>query len=321
MTHQHHRRPSLFWPILLIGIGVVLLLSNLGLLPPLSFNLLFRFWPLLLVIIGLDILLGRRSALGSIIKALIIVLLFGGIAGFLLLAPNAPDLLERVDSSAWQEAPISAPLLDYETASVTIDWASPPAKLYALSDSNQLIDGQISYAGSLDFDVVSQGDHAEVNLDTRRGGFVFSTGSGQHASPWEIGLHPRVSYDLNLDASSGPGDYDLHGLKISRLEIDAGSGPLTVSLPQSGIIEGVIDGGSGPIGLILPDQLEAKIVLEDGSGSFSPSHRFSRDQSERNDDASDPIWVTAGFGDTDNYIILQIDQGSGPIWIESPADQ
>ena len=46
----------IFWPLLLIAVGVVFLLSNLGLL---SFDpwQLWQLWPIILVIIGLDILL------------------------------------------------------------------------------------------------------------------------------------------------------------------------------------------------------------------------------------------------------------------------
>ena len=58
----------IFWPILLIAVGVLFLLSNLGLLP---FNPweLWQFWPLILIVIGLDILLeislGRGRAGGE----------------------------------------------------------------------------------------------------------------------------------------------------------------------------------------------------------------------------------------------------------------
>jgi len=46
----------IFWPILLIAVGVLFLLSNMGLLPfsPWQF---WKLWPLILVVIGLDILL------------------------------------------------------------------------------------------------------------------------------------------------------------------------------------------------------------------------------------------------------------------------
>jgi hypothetical protein len=46
----------IFWPILLIAVGVLFLLSNLGLLPFSPWEL-WRFWPLILVVIGLDIVL------------------------------------------------------------------------------------------------------------------------------------------------------------------------------------------------------------------------------------------------------------------------
>lgn len=46
----------IFWPILLVAIGVVFMLSNLGLLPFSPWEL-WRLWPLILVVIGLDILL------------------------------------------------------------------------------------------------------------------------------------------------------------------------------------------------------------------------------------------------------------------------
>ncbi len=45
-----------FWPLLLIAVGVLFLLSNLGLLPFDPWQL-WRLWPLILVVIGLDILL------------------------------------------------------------------------------------------------------------------------------------------------------------------------------------------------------------------------------------------------------------------------
>jgi hypothetical protein len=46
----------IFWPILIIVIGVLFLLSNLGMLPFSPWEL-WRLWPLILVVIGLDILL------------------------------------------------------------------------------------------------------------------------------------------------------------------------------------------------------------------------------------------------------------------------
>ena len=104
-------------------------------------------------------------------------------------------------------------------------------------------------------------------------------------------------------------------MNIESFNIDAGSGPLTITLPESGRIEGVIDGGSGPITLILPDSLEAKITLDGGSGSFLPSSQFSKSRSD-GDNNDLAVWVSDGYQEADNYIELEIDQGSGSIRIE-----
>jgi len=61
------RMGPVFWPILLIAVGVIFLLSNLGMLP-FDAGQLWRLWPLILVVIGLDVLLEafwRRGRPGS----------------------------------------------------------------------------------------------------------------------------------------------------------------------------------------------------------------------------------------------------------------
>ncbi|MBC7250601.1 MAG: hypothetical protein H5T62_09990 [Anaerolineae bacterium] len=90
-TRRSRRRPpSVFWPLMLIGVGVVLLLANLGYLPWQAWSVLWRLWPLLLVALGIDLLIGRRSVLGAIISAVLILLLIGGAIVIALLAQSIP---------------------------------------------------------------------------------------------------------------------------------------------------------------------------------------------------------------------------------------
>jgi hypothetical protein len=49
------RRGSVVWPLLLIAIGSILLLQNLGLLPGNLWGQIWRLWPLALVLIGLEL--------------------------------------------------------------------------------------------------------------------------------------------------------------------------------------------------------------------------------------------------------------------------
>ena len=46
--------------LILIGVGIVFLLSNLGLLP-ITIDELMRYWPVLLILLGISVLIRRTS--------------------------------------------------------------------------------------------------------------------------------------------------------------------------------------------------------------------------------------------------------------------
>lgn len=320
MARKHsHRKPSLLWPLLLIAIGIILLLSNLGILPSDTINLLWRFWPLIFIIMGLEALLGRRSRIGKVIASILTLLLIGGAFGFILIAQYVPEYIQQLKANPIKSETIQLLREDIQTAKITIDWSSGPARLYALSDSNYLIDGHIDYYGNLVFEVNSQASQAEVFLDTKINSvfLTFNTPRTQQTK-WDIGLHPAVALDLELDASSGSSVYDLSGLQIQTLQVDASSGPLEIILPEAGRIEkGFIDGASGPIDLILPETIEVQLTLETGSGPFIPTSRLQLHPTGGDEDTQ--VWVTKNYP-TQHYINLQIDQGSGSITIQDKKE-
>ena len=67
------RRGGLAGPILLIGFGLLLLLSNLGYISGSIWNILLRMWPVILIVAGIDLLIGRRSVWGSVLLIAIIL--------------------------------------------------------------------------------------------------------------------------------------------------------------------------------------------------------------------------------------------------------
>jgi hypothetical protein len=313
--HKPRRRPpSLFWPLVLIGAGVLLLLSNLGYLPWQSWNVLWRFWPLLLIALGIDILIGRRSTLGAIVSGLLILLLIGGAVLLVLFARNSPGLVDLTQPADWRTRHIEYALGDVEQASVKIDWPSAPGHLDALRDSPNLIQGDVAYRGELIFDVIARGDQADVELDSYFSGpwFVPFDFSRQERHRWEVWLSPDVSLDLDLDTGSGSCDFDLTGLQVSALVLDAGSGSIDLALPTASTFDGRIEGGSGSIAITLPESVGMRVALESGSGSFRPGERLRLVEGKRGDDG---VWKTDNFDTAETTIVLKIDQGSGSITI------
>lgn len=79
VSNRSHR-PGLFWPLLLVSIGIVFLLSNLGLWHGNVWNLLATWWPAIFIIGALDdVLRGKNWAGAVIIAALGAVLLLGNL--------------------------------------------------------------------------------------------------------------------------------------------------------------------------------------------------------------------------------------------------
>ena len=314
--YRPRRRPSLFWPILIIGAGVAFLLSNLGYLPWTSWNILWRLWPLLLVALGIDLLIGRRSVVGAIVSGVLILALVGGAIALAFFAESIPQLAELAEPVEWQTAHVEHPLDNVKRASVLIDWTSLPGTLGVLSDSPNLIEGDIVYRGELIFAVNKRGDGADVKLDTFFSGpwwgWSPDFSSGPNAA-WDVELSPNVPLALTLDTGSGRCDFDLSGMQISNLVIDAGSGAIDLALPSDGSFEAHIGGGSGRINIVLPAGVGTRVVLDSGSGAFRPDGRFELVSGERGDDG---VWETENFDTAEHTIELKIDQGSGAIIIE-----
>jgi len=308
--------PSFFWPLVLIGAGVMLLLSNLGYVPWSSWNVLWRLWPLLLVALGIDLLIGRRSMVGAIVSGMLILLLIGGAVALVFFAQNIPGLINLTQPVEWHVEHVEHPLAGVERASVNIDWTSVPGYLGALSDSPNLIEGDVTYRGELIFDVNVRGDQADVELDS----YFSSPGlwfgpfdlGGREEGRWDVRLSPNVPLDLTLDAGSGSCDFDLSGLQVNDLFLDVGSGSIDLALPDGSAFEARIDGGSGSLTITLPESVGTRVALDSGSGSFRPDERFQLVEGERDDDG---VWETDNFRTAEYTIELRIDQGSGSVSI------
>jgi len=296
---------------------MLLLLSNLGYLPWQSWSILWRLWPLLLVALGVDLLIGRRSLLGAIVSAFVILALLGGAAAVALLSQNIPMMAEWAQLDEWRSDHVEFPRAGVERAEVSIDWASVPGHLTALGGSPNLIEADVAYRGQLIFDVDmrrNRADTADVRLDSRFIGPWFGAlgvvDRGDRL--WDVGLSPHVALDLTLDVGSGPCELDLTDLEVTDLVLDAGSGPVDLVLPIGSTFDAEIDAGSGPMRIVLPPGVGARVELDSGSGPFDAGQRFRLVRGSRRGDG---VWETEDFARARQAITMKVDQGSGPVTI------
>jgi hypothetical protein len=266
MSHPIGYR-SLFWPIALIGLGVVWLLSNLGFITPLSWYSVLQLWPLLLIAIGLDLIFGRRSPLiGSLIGVVTLVVV-------LIILATGPALGLRtnveVRSSHFTEPAGAA-------TSAQMNFSLSPANTFigALNDSTALIDARLKHVGDIDFSV--QGDAQKVvRLQPRNDVSSFYWPIfGNEQLRWDIGLNPKVPLDLRVNASSGSATLSLRDLNIKSLKVNVSSGNLSANMPaMPERYDMHADVSSGSLDFNVPDNanLNASVQMSSGSVTFDVS--------------------------------------------------
>jgi hypothetical protein len=323
---------SLFWPILLIGVGITWLLGNLGLIPWNNFYSLARLWPLLLIVIGLDLLFGRRSTLGSAIIGLITVAI---IIVMLVVAPSlglakAPS----VTTSTYHEAIGQA-----AAATIHLDLTSAQTSVYALTDSTDLINAKIDHLGFVNFDVTGSSAQKTVQLsETGEVNDFLNPANWGLNLHWALGLAPKVPINLQLNAGSGSSSLDLSKINLTGFNIDAASGSLSADLPKtnshylvnlngaSGSVELAapctdveirLDSGSGSQTINLPKACAVRVDVHDrGSGSINLPGSLTQVNGSGGDRETG-TWETAGYTSAKPGILVNITSaGSGSINIQ-----
>jgi hypothetical protein len=321
------KRTSFFWPIVLIGAGVILLLRNLGILQAFNFSALLRLWPLILVVIGLDMIFGHKSPW---VGGLIGLITVAAAIAFLYYAPS----MGINPSAEVKTEVVSTPLENTQRVEYNLDTSFAPVTISALSSSTDLVNATIIHHGQLEFDVI--GDTVKtVNLsETITNDSWFSLDLGLSGQKWDIGLAPSVPTSINFNGSSGSINMDLTGIKVDSLRVYFGSGSSHITLPVSTTPYGVeIESGSGSMNLAIPVSTDVTLQLDTGSGSVNvPVPVGSGLMVEVLDDGSGSVnlpamtltqgdgafehdtWQTANFTNAANKITIQIvNRGSGSI--------
>jgi hypothetical protein len=338
------RALSMFFPVLLIALGTILLFVALDLITTVNWEAALQLWPLLLIFIGLDLIVRVVPTPGGTLLSLAVGLVAAGIFIFVLLySSQVPFLAESVGQSG---ADLKTEILTYPAegvaaANMALKLSSQGALITALEDSPNLIEADVSYTGDLIFDVAANDDLAAVELRASSAAdWVYWMNplnwfNEAENHRWEIGLSPAIPTNLDLELGSGPAILELDDLTLTALNIDGssgqvdmvlpdgnydltydvGSGSVSITLPQKG--QGVfqVDGGSGKLDILVPASAGVMIVVEDkGSGRLTIDESLFN-QTEIGEDGQG-VWATDNYSDTASRLKLVLDTGSGSATVQ-----
>ncbi len=299
-------RPALsLFALLLIAVGVVLLLQNLGVLSWELWLEIWRFWPVLLIAIGVGLVLGQRFRWLSM--GIVAAMLAGSIAGAALLAESSGDV--DVDH-------FTVPLDDTRSLDLWVAFGLGSLTIDSLPEgSPNLVVGTFeSRCAAPEIRVRRDGD--AVSLDIEREDLDAEMDPGRLAlcfrdADWRLSLSrlPEVTIDLGLGAASI--DLDLTDLKTRSLYVDGGAASVEIWMPADpGDMEAVISVAAASIDVRIPGEVEASIVNDTNLSSFDVDRRFPsldlRDASAAAGRPSSNVYQSPGYRESDNRIRLEV---------------
>ncbi|NOR90642.1 MAG: hypothetical protein GQ524_10360 [Anaerolineales bacterium] len=297
--NNRHRRPGITGPIILISLGVLFLLNNLGFIELNLWDVIVRFWPILLIAIGLDILIGRRSAWGAAIAAgVVLAILAGGIVFF-----------DNQAQWTYASEDFEIPLGNVEEATISLD----PALGYLLVDalpkgSNVLLRGEIRPFSGEKIGKTEDISGTRATIDLRTEGVIVAPffGGWSDQPSWDLALHPEVATDLFVDFGVGKAELDLQDLQIGEIHVEQGLGQMILLLPSADNMDINLDGGIGEIRVVIPKDVGVRLRAGVGIGNVQVPSDFTRDGD---------FYLSPGYAAAENQIEMVIDLGIGSVQV------
>jgi len=296
MTGHRH----LFWPLVLITVGLVFLLANLGYLGPVSVFALLSLWPLLLILAGIDIAFSRRWPLGTLAAEVIVIAL-----GLIAVA-SQPALL----SAGW----VGFAVRDGEGGQSDVSVPHNGSQGLSLRVNGGA--GTFSLAGGSTMLVESHSDRADLRLrrSERTGSRVEirldqGVSDGFHFGPRSSGtVDTKVASDvpMSLDLNYGAGQFhiDMRDIRVTDARINTGASSLEVDLPRpSGDVPITVNAGASSVVIVVPDGVEARITTTGAIVSM------------RGDNARISSGETSGYATSRDRVTIRVTAGASTITV------
>lgn len=249
------RREGLVWNIVVLGLGALLLLGNLGYLAVRALPLLTRIWPILLVAIGIDIAFGRnRTGWMGVLRAGLGVLLVGVIFWLALAFPLAVgtrvvDFEQTIDEA--------------ESASIEFNVIGGRVELAGGAAEDQLLAGQAvlpRYSSLAPVYTKPVNGKSSLRLGVENGNNLLA--GDQSAYEYDFKLSSSLPIDLIAELVVGEFTLDLSDTQVQRVETELALGAQTLTIPCNDGLVVEMEQALGSVTLNVPEGCDVTIRLD-----------------------------------------------------------
>lgn len=257
---------SIFWPAVLILVGVIALLANAGVISTDRLSLLLDMWPLILIVIGLELIArrGLQGATADLAAVLIVVIAAVGALAYIALAPNSgptqpldtKDTVGRLDHAS----------LEVNAGAATITLTASSAL------EGDLYRAHIQYSGA----------KPGISLDRSNGNLQISQANsfgsfGSRRFVLDIQINSSLPWTIQTNSGSSNETYNLASAHLGSVEISSGAVRVDMTLGNpSGVVPISITGGAATVHLHRPPGTGASVTVTGGAVSLDFDNKHSR---------------------------------------------
>lgn len=295
-----YKRDGWVGPLVLLGLGTVMLLGNLHYLSYGGFALFLRLWPILLVAIGLDVIFGHRGSVWSnLFRVIIGLALVGGIVWLATLSPFFSVGMKSVDFEQ---------KLDKATSSdLRFAMAVGEMKLSGGADKDMLVSGSAGLPKEMNLE-----PHYSEPVDGKSSLFLEGNGVviipiNTNISPWIFDLNSEIPMELSTELGVGQMRIDLTGTNVNEITTEMGVGQTILTLPSGMDVDAAVSGAIGELVIRVPAGAEVVIKTDKAIVGSSIPDGYVRDH--------DTIRSPEAKPGADK-ITIQVDLAIGSIAIE-----
>jgi hypothetical protein len=297
------RYRSLFWPGVLILVGLIALLVNVGVVNGDRLLDLITLWPLILIVIGLELIVRNtvRGPTGELAAVLIVVLAIAASVGYVAFVPS-PSATHTLDRTG--------PVGLLTKASVEISVGS--AKITMTSGAElgaNLYHVRIAYSGNQP-DVKFDREAGALTIDQNNNSFLGLRGQRIEIS---VELNSSVQWSITENTGASTDTINLPTSHVTAVQVNTGASREEITLgPASGIVPVEVDGGALTVHVHRPAGVEASVDVSGGAVSLNADGHDSHAVGELK-------YETPGFsGATDGYRI-QVNGGACTVTLDAKS--
>jgi len=299
-----NRYRGIAFPILLIGLGLVALLVNVGALSWDQIGRLFDLWPLLLIVIGIELILRRAAAppVATGVGALVAIVAVVAALAYVTAGPGF-----QVGSQAGSA---SAPLGSAEQGGLTVTGGGLRFSARTGDTGGDLYRATYEYPPGAQPSFQNQDGRVAIDFS---GGNRHLFGSVGRRT-LDVTLNAQVAWTLDLSGGGFSADADLRSGHLKGLSVSGGGISLTARLPApQGTVPISVSGGGISAELHRPAGVEARVTVS-GGGS-----EIDADGSHRNALAGSTEWMSAGYGSASDRYDVSAEGGGCHVTIDTAA--